>query len=229
MEAEYINMVAKREIMYGFLAGLCLRPPAEDLMVMIRDGSILEFMSSNEDSRGYSELKKFVEECSGIDDMENAFAGEHAALFDLPSGVMPHESVFLDRDQRLGGRLTIEVLEFYKWAGAEIKGESVDMPDHVGMELEFMQFLCRLESEAWNSADLEVLTRCVEFQHKFLDEHLLNWIFQCCDRIVEKASMHFYKALAYLMMDFMKEEETYVAELNAVLKNGECGLCKTNA
>mgnify|MGYP001558401996 CR=1 FL=1 len=76
-------------------------------------------------------------------------AQEYAALFIVPGGIPPYESV------RLKGLLCQEpewkVREFYKRCGLVIKEDCKIFSDHLGMELEFMGYLADKESEAWNS------------------------------------------------------------------------------
>ncbi|MEW6410052.1 MAG: molecular chaperone TorD family protein [Nitrospirota bacterium] len=204
-------IAGERERTYRFLSNLCLKPPSDSLISMIEDGSILSVVQG--DSNGYSELVRFVEEASNMPDLRNELTAEHTALFVLPRGVIPHGAVFLDKEKRLGGRVTISVEQFYERAGADILKDCTEMPDHLGMELEFMGFLCKIEEESWQKGDHTALQRCIEFEKSFLYEHLLKWAFQCCESIIEHTTSRFYKALAYLIMEFLRDEEEYVAEI----------------
>lgn len=208
----------ERERTYKFLSALCLKPPSDSLISMIEDGSILSVFQDSMDTRGYTELAGFINEVPEISNLKNELTAEHTALFVLPSAFLPHEAVYLDNKKRLGGRITIGVRQFYEMAGADVLKECTEMPDHIGMELEFMGFLCKLEKELWEKADLSGLQKCIEIQKTFLEEHLLKWLFQCCGRIIERATYGFYKAIANLMMDFMKSEEEYISELYAKLQ-----------
>lgn len=196
---------------YRFFAGLCLRPPSGDLVSMIRDRSILAEMKVENNSKGYEEMLDFVNEAAAMQDLQNELEAEHAALFALPSGVIPHEGTFLDKEMRLGGKVTASVRQFYEKAGAEVLNGCVEMPDHLGMELDFMAFLCRMEAELRMKKDLSALQRCVELQAQFLEEHLFKWAVQCCEKIIEQTSLGFYRAVAYLIMEFLRAEEEYVA------------------
>ncbi|HAK89055.1 MAG: hypothetical protein A2077_03105 [Nitrospirae bacterium GWC2_46_6] len=222
----------ERERTYRFLSGLCLKPPSDSLITMIKDGSILSVFQDNyEDGEGIESypagLFEFVRQAESMPDLKDELEAEHTALFVLPSDVIPHEAVYLDRDQRLGGRVTISVIQFYEKAGANILEECISMPDHLGMELEFMAFLCSIEKESWEKTEIEALHKCIELQKEFMDEHLSKWVYRCCEKIIERAEYGFYKAVARSITEFMKNEEEYIAELySKVCREGE-DLCET--
>ncbi|MEW6739680.1 MAG: TorD/DmsD family molecular chaperone [Nitrospirota bacterium] len=224
----------ERERTYRFLSGLCLKPPSDSLIAMIRDGSILSVFQDNyEDGEGIESypagLFEFVRQAEKMPNLKEELEADHTALFVLPSDLLPHEAVYLDKDKKLGGRITISVGQFYEKAGADILKECTEMPDHLGMELEFMAFLCGIERESWEKTGIESLQKCVEFQKMFLEEHLLKWVYRCCEKIIERAEYGFYKAVANFIIEFMKSEEEYVSELYAkVCKEGE-EICETVA
>jgi TorA maturation chaperone TorD len=236
-EIEETIVAGEREKTYMFLSGLCLRPPSDSIIAMIKDGSILSvFQAEQDNAEGGDEavsypsgLFEFVRQAETMPDLKEELEAEHSALFVLPSDSIPHEAVYLDREQRLGGRITMSVSQFYEKAGADIQEGSIEMPDHIGMELEFMGFLCKIERESWEKTGIESLQKCVEFQKMFLEEHLLKWVYRCCEKIIEKATYGFYKAVAHFIIEFMKSEEEYVSELYAkVCKEGE-EICETVA
>jgi TorA maturation chaperone TorD len=223
----------ERERTYRFLASLCLKPPSDSLISMIKDGSILSifqagFQEDSGEAVSYpSGLFEFVRQAETMPDLKEELEAEHSALFVLPSDSIPHEAVHLDREQRLGGRITMSVGQFYEKAGADILKECTEMPDHLGIELEFMAFLCGIEKESWEKTGIESLQKSVEFEKEFLEEHLLKWVYKCCEKIIERASCGFYKAVAASIMDFMRSEEEYIAELySKVCKEGG-NLCET--
>lgn len=222
----------ERQNTYRFLAGLYLKPPSDVVIAMIKDGSILSAITCEEsraDSPFYSELAEFVKNAAETPGLKDELEAEHTALFVLPPGVLPHEAVYLDREKRLGGRVSMSVRQFYEQAGMELTDGCIEMPDHIGMELEFMGFLCRLEEEFWAKAAISSLQKCIEFQKTFLSEHLSKWAYQCCGKVVEKSTSGFYKAIAQLTIEFIKSEEEYVSDLYAKTGDEEEKVCKTSA
>lgn len=223
----------ERENTYRFLASLYLKPPSDSIIAMIKDGSILSAITANEESNTgspfYSELADFVKNTAEMPNLKDELEAEHTALFALPSGILPQEAAYLEREKRLGGRVTISVRQFYEQAGMEILNSCIEMPDHIGMELEFMGFLCKLEKEFWEKAAISSLQKCIEFQKTFLNEHLSKWVYQCCENAVKKSTYGLYKAIAHLTMEFMKSEEEYVSELYAKICKEEEEICETTA
>lgn len=205
----------EREITYRFLSGLCLNPPTEELINAVKDMSILSLFEDDGESKAWKEMAKFVSSASQIANLSENLAAERTALFALPSAHLPHEAVYLDNEKRLGGKFTISVRQFYEKAGADVLDSCIEMPDHIGMELEFMAFLCKTEKDLRKYGDKEGLNNCIYLQKTFLDEHLLKWVYDCCEKIAEKAQLGFYKGIAYLIIEFMNSEKEYIEELYA--------------
>src|SRR4030066_496172 len=107
-------------------------------------------------------MARFVREASEMENISEELAAEHTSIFVLPSSHLPHEAVYLDREKRLGGRVTISVSQFYEKAGADVLESCIEMPDHIGMELEFMAFLCKMEKEMQGNADYTALKDCIQ-------------------------------------------------------------------
>lgn len=214
-ETEELTIAEEREKIYRFLSSLCLKPPSDSILSMIRDGSIYSAVHADPQSRGYTELANFMEEAEDMPDLEDELAAEHTSLFVLAGDRLPHEAVYLDSEKRLGGRITISVRQFYENAGANIAESCIEMPDHIGMELEFMGFLCKMEKGLRLNVDSMALRKCIELQKTFLEEHLLKWVYPCCEKIIEHATYSFYKAIAHLIIEFMKDEEVYIPHLYA--------------
>jgi|GEM_PF-116388 len=196
----------ERAELYGFFAALCLRPVTPGLVAMLADGSILEQLNAPSDGRGAQEMALFISESPAIGDLSNDLTAEHARLFALPADVVPHEAFYVDPKKRLGGQVTTAVARFYENAGAQILRQCIEMPDHLGIELQLMEFLCRLEAELSESDDTQKLYQCRDLQKQFLEQHLLHWAFDCCQRIVKFAKLRFYKAVALLLSEFLEDE-----------------------
>lgn len=208
---EYTSAEEREEI-YGFFSSHCLEPPSDAVISMIQDGSILEAIKLEGDSVGYAELVKFVGEDANMPELKNELIAQHSKLFLLPADVFPQEAFYLDKRKYIGGKMTAAVGRFYETAGAEVLKDCIEMPDHIGIELQFMQFLCNLEATLRQNGNETALNQCIGLQERFLNEHLLKWAFQCCEKIIEVSKIRFYTALAHLMMEFLRAEKEYIAE-----------------
>lgn len=127
-------------------------------------------------------------------------AEEYAALFLVSGGLPPYESV------RLKGLLcqepATEVEEYYRRCGIVMKEEWKRIfPDHLGLELEFLGYLCDKEvtdGGLWS-----------EYQREFFEAHLGRWCFDYLSDL-EKCAFHpFYKEIAVLTREFLESEREY--------------------
>lgn len=93
---------------------------------------------------------------------------------------------------------------FYRAFGLELAPNLNDRLDYIGVELEFMQFLCLKEAYAVTRGhSQEQLALCREAQAKFLKEHLDQWVLGFTGALEEKAQGSFYAALGGLLRSFL--------------------------
>lgn len=209
---EMKNVASGRAKTYALLAALYSAPPSGELAAMIREGGLAP--------EGSGPLKDATQELARafrlLDSAGPSAAdvvAEHTRLFTLPSGVVPHESYYTDDNQRVGGHVTAAVKLYYDTAAAQLTGACLELPDHMGVELEFMQFLCDIEKQFWDGPDGDGLRRCLYFQNGFLTEHLLRWHRQLCEKILQETGLEIYRALAILTLEFLEAERSFVPVL----------------
>lgn len=209
---EMQHVAVGRAKTYAVLAALYSAPPTPELAAMIGAGEITT-EGNGALSSAAAELTACFRQATSDALMDSEVVAEYTRLFVLPSGVIPHESFYADKNRRIGGHVTVAVRQFYESAGAELTGACLELPDHIGVELEFMKFLCDIEAQLWLAPDHEGLRQCLEFQCDFLADHLLQWQRALCDRIVNESTMDLYRALARLTADFLEAEWAFVPEL----------------
>lgn len=100
-------------------------------------------------------------------------AAAHQRLFRF--NVFPHESIFLDAGNMLGGRVTDGVGAFYRQVGFQSDRSDTGL-DHVGVELALLAFLSGAEADAAEDGETAHVQRVQALQRRFLDEHLLRWL-----------------------------------------------------
>jgi TorA maturation chaperone TorD len=108
----------------------------------------------------------------------------------------PYES--MAREGRLCGETTEAVAAVYIEAGYRDLVPDAGPPDHVGTELRFMSLLCFSEMEAWRDSDASEARDLLERELSFLEQHVLPWVPQLCDRLAELTTHAFYLAVATL-------------------------------
>ena len=206
------GVAAERASTYAVLAALFAAPPSKEMSAMVCIGDFLP--TGNEAVRAAALTLVACFRRVALDELpQNDLVAEHTRLFSLPSGVIPHESFYVDENRRIGGHVTVEVQRCYDDAAATLTSACRELPDHIGVELEFMQFLCDIEQQFWAEPNAQGLQRCVEFQHGFLTEHLLCWHRALCEKILDETSLDLYRALATLTTEFLEAERAFVPEL----------------
>ncbi len=211
-------VAAGRAKTYAVLSALYSVPPSEDLAAMIRAGALVEEGASSLGAAA-KDLTAAFRDAALEDRPNNELTAEHTRLFVLPSGVVPHESFYLDENKRVGGRVTVEVQRYYQDAAAQMTSACLELPDHMGVELEFMKFLCEIEEQFWKEPNPDGLQRCLDFQHGFLTEHLLRWHSLLCERVIAETTTDVYRAVARLTIEFLEAERAFVPALTEGIRS----------
>ncbi len=211
---DFIELSSSRSQTYLFLASLFYYDSLPALKKSIRNKSILQGLPPS--GKGFNLLKKFVEEDAPkrrrlLEDLQV----EHTGLFvmgKLTKG-RPYESFYLDRDRKIGARVTINVNKFYESAGIKFTKAQDEIADYIAIELEFMHHMCKREEEAWRGRDKKHAVGYLKFQRDFITEHLGKWIKPFTDDVLEETKLDFFKAACYLLVDFMDIEKAEIHEL----------------
>lgn len=179
---------AERVRIYGFLAGVFRSAPtAESVDAVSRMASVLGI--SCPDGLSLDELGR-----------------EFMDLFAVPNPryVTPYESVYRDRwllepagvaepgkvpaplimERLLMGESTMAVRQAYLQVGVLPED---DLPDHIANELRFMAHLSAREAE--ENCETRPLA---SLRRRFREEHLLEWIGQLRDKVVETERLGYY-------------------------------------
>ena len=202
-KSEMVGLAEQRSNIYGLLATLYRQEPTCDLLEQIRTPEFLETLSH----MGGDLEDDFL--IRPEDELLEEMAVEYTRLFLGPGKhVSPHESVHHEREDgqwgQLWGASTVEVRKFIEGTGLRYETKYRGLPDHIGVELEFLEALTRREEEAWAEDDEEGVRRCLAVERRFLDEHLLRWVVPFCDKVIAAAELSFYRSLASLTKRFIE-------------------------
>ncbi len=132
---------------------------------------------------------------------------DYAKLFVGPFKLFaaPYGSVYLDGERKVMGDSTLDVQNRYRQAGLDTAGNFKDAPDHITAELEFMYYLIFKEIEAFANSDIETAIGFIQRQKSFLEDHLMAWVPEFANSIIEYAENPFYPNLARATETFLKE------------------------
>lgn len=101
-----------------------------------------------------------------------------------------------------------EVLRFYRYFGMKVSEQARELPDHVTIELEFLQVLVFEEGMAQAAGvDPAPLLRA---ERDFLERHPARWWPLLERKLASQEPARFYAALASLTGAFLGRELTYV-------------------
>ena len=199
-------LAGHRSSIYGFLAAVYRQELTSELYQQMKDNEFQEVLSS----LGVKLNNGFFQN-SEQELLEN-LAVEYTRLFVGPGKhISPHESVQHKKEGvesgQLWGELTAEVKKIIESSGLEYTSEYTGMPDHISVELEFMQQVVRREAQAWEADDDETARLCLQNEKKFIGEHLCGWIPEFCAKVIETAEMPFYREMARLTLSFIEFEK----------------------
>jgi TorA maturation chaperone TorD len=208
-----------RSSIYGFLAAVYRQELTSELLQQMKDNRFQEILSTLgiELSNGF--FKKPEKE------LLESLAVDYAYLFLGPGKhISPHESVHHIKEGvqsgQLWGELTAEVKKIIESSGLEYKSEFTGMPDHISVELEFMQHVVQREAQAWKADDDKTALLCLKNEKEFVDEHLSRWIPDFCEKVIKAAESPFYREMARLTRSFIEFENKELRQQHPVRNTG---------
>ncbi len=144
-------------------------------------------------------------------------AVEYAWLFIGPGEhVAPFASVYLGGEGgSLWGPSTVWVKTFIETAGFEYRPEFYGLPDHIGVEFEFVQHITSRRASAAEQSDNTAQADCRRIEEKFVADHLAWWLPKFCRRTMKRATLPFYREMASLAGGFVRSESEFLAEAPA--------------
>jgi len=202
IQAETAN---SRSYIYGLLATVFRSEPTQAFIIDLRGPRLSGVFSDLEVELG--------EEFFNIPEFElkEILEVEFSRLFIGPEKhISAHESVFTEMDgcsTGLWGAKTVEVKNFIETTGLDYDPKFNGIPDHISVELEFMQKLAEWEADKWNQKDRENAQYAQKIQGMFLHNHLLRWAPQLCDEVMAMAEVPFYQAMAELCSNYIEFDQ----------------------
>ncbi len=151
--------------------------------------------------------------------LEDAYRGagqdnlmlDYTRLFLGPFDILakPYGSVYLDGEKIVMGDSTLQAMALYGDGGFEVAEDFKEMPDHVAVELEFLYLLSFRIGQDGDEGGRATL---VALKRRFLAEHLGDWFSLLAAAIRQGAETDFYKQLADLTEQVLREDLQELAE-----------------
>ena len=216
---EMTAVARQRSNVYGLLATVYRQEVTSGLLQQSKDPQFLGVLSDLGIQLGDDFFQRNEEEL--LEEM----AVEYTRLFLGPGKhVSPHESVHLQRDDagqgQLWGESTVEVKKFIESSGLDYRSEYKGLPDHISVELEFMQRVALREEQARREGDNDGARYFLKIEKKFLEEHLIHWIPIFCEKVIAEAELSFYREMAVLTKRFVEFDWRELQEEDKEPKEG---------
>lgn len=187
------------------LVAVCFYEPE---IILFEEEKVLQNLSSL--------LKSFCPEaCASVDNMQQVLQSitqedlqiAHAELFVGPFELKasPYGSTYLEKERRVMGDSTMEVLSHYRRAGLEV--DIKEPPDHIAIELEFLSYLFALEAEALQNDDIKKAGELEAEQMLFLGTYVFPWMPDFVQNIRSGTENRFYLHFADCFEKFLKQLE----------------------
>ena len=228
---DYTASIARNKV-YKALS-ICFHYPNEDLFGYLKG----EFLHELQDSLSKTSFRAGIEK--RYTQLESALTGEllsvslddlqvaHTGLFIYARGAaccFPYESFYREKNKCLMGDSTIAAKRFYQMFKLRVSRKFRDLPDHISVELEFMHFLTHNEAAFSVRGDNRGSDLCIGHEIRFLENHLLKWVSQFTNCVIENSDSKFFVTLSQLIRDFLKEDATYLACQKETVKKQSPGV-----
>jgi len=125
----------------------------------------------------------------------------------------PYESLY--RPKRLQKKPAQEINRLFSKMGIQVPEEWHQPSDYIGVELDFMRFVCEKESRLRNDGEPNALREAVETGKSFLEDHIALWVPIFCKRMLEEAREDYYLGIAHLTLGFVEFDRLWVSRLLA--------------
>jgi putative dimethyl sulfoxide reductase chaperone len=190
-DTELVNNIKAMELDFfnQFLGGVDLNSDVKEGLIKIS-----VFVEQIKD-----QPKKTVEQ-SLLVDWTRLFRGLQPGYGPKP----PYEGVYLGENENDFKALE-RVARFYIKHGVTPAENAGNRPDYIGLELDFLCYLCEQQAEAWEKGDEGQAFNFQLAEHEFLKDHLGRWGAIFCARVIEEARTDFYRGFAHLTKGIIEE------------------------
>jgi TorA maturation chaperone TorD len=198
---EFPLLMKARQNVYDLLRCFFLQEPAQKFLQELKKEKMLKSL------RGYHpELDE------GVDLIESVLSSgqlsnfapdlllEFSRLFVGPAPIPLYESIYRSSTGLLMQEETLAVRKKYMEAGLILPPGNSLPEDHIGVELEFIFYLCQKAAQTEDAAGRDFLAK---MQYRFFREHLMVWIAPLCDRLYQETPSPYFKGVAKVTKGFI--------------------------
>lgn len=125
--------------------------------------------------------------------------------------VCPHyETDYVRGDSFRAVHVIADVAAFYSTFGVRLAADQRERPDHIAVELEFMNYLATKQAYALSQGAARQARLCRQAQDKFFADHLGRWAARFAETLVDAAQDRFHRTVGRLLLAFVTAEAGYL-------------------
>jgi DMSO reductase family type II enzyme chaperone len=134
---------------------------------------------------------------------------EYTRLFALNLHCPQYEADYVSRNSFNWAQVISAVTGMYSNFGVQLASDVGERPDHIAIELDFMNLLAGKEARVRALKQVSRIKVCRKAQKLFFSSHLSRWAVLFARRLRQETRLDFYRALADLMEGFLRAEARY--------------------
>ncbi|VAW13647.1 hypothetical protein MNBD_BACTEROID05-878 [hydrothermal vent metagenome] len=115
-----------------------------------------------------------------------------------------NESIYTENTPQFWGESAVKIKKLIDYIGLELDKNWKQMPDHISVEFELMQKLLEAKDDALKNNDSLTAEQCSSAITHLHNEHIIKWVPQVCDQVVEKAQTSVYRAIGMWIKTFIQ-------------------------
>lgn len=185
---------------YGLLKQIFWAEPTKEIIEGLQKISMMP--EENDIDIGLNLLANSVRKNeSRLNEFKEELAIEFARLFIGPNNppAVPYASFYLSESKTVMSDITIDIRKKYLEAGMAVQ-ELYSIPDdHIGIELEFLQYLTERIIELFEKGQREEASNLNEMRDEFLKGHFSKWAPHFSDNIIASTNDDFYRGAAIML------------------------------
>ncbi len=202
----YTGYAENRSRFYCFLGNFYIKKPDKTFINELKSKIRKIEQSSDGDLRESLAIVEDSLQGSNMEDLSTKLMIEFTRLFrGIKKGYgppPPYESIYRG-ERRVIGQVTLDVMQMYQDANFVFSDDYYTGPlDYLGVELQFMAFLCQSEMDAWKNNKADEAKKYLELEKKFLRLHLMQIVPKFSRNVVQQATEKFYIGVVKLTERF---------------------------
>lgn len=219
---EIMNLLELRIFAYDILKNTFIAEPSKEMIFQFKNGIINCFPFRYEDDRlqeGISLVNKYFENFD-MDEEFDLLHWDYTKMFIGPHILPVHiwETAYTTKEGLLFQEETLQVRKLYLKYNLISKQYNQEADDHLGLELDYMNYLSQLTFELMKREEIKEVENILLDQDYFLKNHLLNWTPKFSERVIEHAETDFYKGMAKILNGFLSIDRFCLEEVLTKIK-----------